>query len=276
MEQELINLLNENQRLEREIRVPQKLKGLIGGFFAGQVLSKSPIGALGLGYIGYKKSKELTPEKKAYIQGLINSNNERIAELRSEQMGEGILSGNQMSQMRFPTYKFDGRWHDLIGNPSKNFHAIVFGTPKSGKSIFCMRFAEYLSENFGNVLYIASEEGFGATLKEKIDNWAGGGNQNLSFGNFKGYDSIADNCTDRDFVFIDSINYANITVEELEDLKELYPRTAFITILQATKDGNFRGSQEYAHNCDIVINVDSGIANQKGRFQSQSSMKVFE
>jgi predicted ATP-dependent serine protease len=256
--------------------VPQKLRGLLGGFFAGQLIAKNPLAAIGIGYVGYKKSKELTDDEKEVIREKLLSIEERIQELRGEQQGEGIMSANQLGNMRFPTYKLNEKWEEFMGNPSKNFHAIVFGTPKSGKSIFCMRLADYLSTNLGSVLYIASEEGFGHTLKEKIDNWASGGNGQLDFGNFKGFESIALNCKDRDFVIIDSINYANITVEELEELKELYPRTAFITVLQATKEGNFRGSQEYAHNCDIVIKVDAGIAKQKGRFQAESSMKVFE
>lgn len=274
--EELAYLLSENRRLQSYLNVPQKLRGLFGGIAAGQILTNNPIGAIGLGFLGYKKSQELTEENKNYIRTLIEQNNERIAELRGEDIKEGIMSGSELSNYKFPTYKFDDEWYELIGNPSKNFHAMVFGEPKSGKSIFCMQWAAYLSESFGEVLYIASEEGFGATLKDKVDQWAGGGNQNLKFANFKGYDSIAENCEGMDFVIIDSINYANIDVEELEELKRMYPRTAFITILQATKDGNFRGSQEYAHNCDIVIQVANGVAYQKGRFQANSEMSIFD
>lgn len=274
--EELNHLIHENHRLESMLRVPNKLRGLLGGFMAGQLLTKSPLAALGMGYIGYNKIQELTEENKQFIRSQIQSNNERIAEIKGGQIGEGILSANQLNNYKFPEYKFDGKWHELVGNPSKNFHAIVFGRPKSGKSIFCMQWADYLSQNFGNTLYIAAEEGFGHTLKEKINTWAGGGNQNLDFANFKGFEKIAENCSNRDFVFIDSINYSGISVEELEELKSLYPRCAFITILQATKDGDFRGSQEYAHNCDIVIDIKDGIAHQKGRFQAESKMPVFE
>ena len=49
-----------------------------------------------------------------------------------------------------------------------------------------------------------------------------------------------------------------------------------ITIQQATKNGNFRGSQEFAHNCDIVIRVEAGMASQQGRFQEPTEMNVFE
>jgi hypothetical protein len=52
--------------------------------------------------------------------------------------------------------------------------------------------------------------------------------------------------------------------------------TAFITIQQATKNGNFRGSQEFAHNCDAVIRVEAGKAFHQGRFQEPTEMDVFD
>jgi hypothetical protein len=64
-------------------------------------------------------------------------------------------------------------------------------------------------------------------------------------------------------VFIDSVNYIRITPEDVEDIKAENPQTAFITIQQATKNGNFRGSQEFAHNCDMVIRVEAGMASIK-------------
>ena len=69
--------------------------------------------------------------------------------------------------------------------------------------------------------------------------------------------------------------FANITVDEMEELKELNPTTSFVTVKQVTKDGKFRGSQEYAHNCDIIVEIIEGIAYQKGRYNPQSEMEVF-
>jgi KaiC/GvpD/RAD55 family RecA-like ATPase len=46
---------------------------------------------------------------------------------------------------------------------------MVFGLPKSGKSTLCIDFAKFLAEYHGKVLYVAIEEGFGYTLKEKFE-----------------------------------------------------------------------------------------------------------
>ena len=72
------------------------------------------------------------------------------------------------------------------------------------------------------------------------------------------------------------MNFIKITPEEIEDLKASNKGTAFITIQQATKSGNFRGSQEFAHNCDMVIRVEAGQASHQGRFQEPTEMAVFD
>ena len=164
-----------------------------------------------------------------------------------------------------------------MGQPSINFHAMIYGRPKQGKSILAVQWAKYLSENFGRVLYVASEEGFSVTLQKKVAEFAMN-NNNLDFANFRDFEQIknAVNMGEYRFVFIDSVNFIKITPEDVEDIKSENPNTAFITIQQATKNGNFRGSQEFAHNCDIVIRVEAGIATQQGRFQEPTEMAVFD
>ena len=168
-----------------------------------------------------------------------------------------------------------GKYGEFFGNPSKNFHLMVFGRPKNGKSIFTVQFAKYLS-TLGKVLYIASEEGFSATLQQKIREF-GMANPNLDFGNFRDYEQIRDVLANNhyQFVVIDSINFINLEPEDVEVLKAENPGTAFITIQQATKGGQFRGSQQFAHNCDMIVEIVDGVAYHTGRFAAPSEMAVF-
>lgn len=190
---------------------------------------------------------------------------------------EGIMSAGQLLRYRYDQLPFTGRWRDFVGQPSVNFHAMVYGRPKQGKSILSVQWAKYLSENFGKVLYVASEEGFSVTLQKKVMEFAMD-NPNLDFANFRDFEQIkaAVNAGNYRFVFIDSVNFIKITPEDVEDIKAENRSTAFITIQQATKNGNFRGSQEFAHNCDIVIRVEAGIAYQQGRFAENTEMAVFD
>jgi predicted ATP-dependent serine protease len=151
---------------------------------------------------------------------------------------------------------------------------MVFGLPKSGKSTFCMHFAKYLADNHGDVLYVASEEGFSQTLKNKMTNF-GLKSDRMHFANYRESDPIMQVAGNYDFVFIDSVNFIDISPEQIRQLKHENPNLSLITIQQSTKDGDFRGSQEYAHDSDSIVRIESGIATQQGRFQEQSQMMVF-
>ena len=78
------------------------------------------------------------------------------------------FTGDDILKKEFITYDFKGKFLELIGKPSKPFSSIIWGKPKGGKSNFCIRFADYLSQYFGSVCYIAAEEGISETLQLKI------------------------------------------------------------------------------------------------------------
>jgi len=259
------------------------LAGLAKHYFGGGV--PMAIGGI-LGYLIGSTTSIDDSEKGRIIQEIMQSQ----ANLRNQQASDfagdeqeggenvnGIMSSSDLMNYQYNKLPFDGKWGDFVGQPSINFHAMVYGRPKQGKSILSVQWAKYLSENFGKVLYVASEEGFSVTLQKKVMEFAMD-NNNLDFANFRDFEQIknAVNKGKYKFVFIDSVNFIKITPEDVEDIKAENPSTAFITIQQATKNGNFRGSQEFAHNCDIVIRVEAGMASQQGRFQEPTEMNVFD
>ena len=254
------------------------MSGLAKHFF-GTGMSQV-IGA-GLGYL-LGSTAYVDENRKRQVFGEILQSQKSLSEFKGED-GEGqsdnkgIMNSAELLNYSYQRYPFQGKWEHFIGQPSKNFHAMIYGRPKQGKSILSVQFAQYLSENFGRVLYVASEEGFSVTLQNKIKEFAMD-NANLDFANFRTYEQIREALHVRkySFVFIDSVNFIKITPEDIEDLKAENKNTAFITIQQATKNGNFRGSQEFAHNCDAVIRVEAGKAFHQGRFQEPSEMDVFD
>ena len=128
--------------------------------------------------------------------------------------------------------------------------------------------ANYLAENFGQVLYISGEEGFSKTLRDKaINNKAN--SRNLTFADFHNSEEIKEHLENRfHFIFIDSLNNMNIDPARLKELRGLYPDSAFITISQSTKDGKLRGSNVIVHDSDIAVQVESGLAiTTKNRFK---------
>jgi len=280
-------LSGEINQLENMLKYPLAFKNAIAGGLLGYFLTKrmakdnniAILGSLASSYAAFtfSQNRDLTTEQKHAINEQIIIRKQKLRNLGVEIKAEetGILSASELETMDYDKYIFgEDRFGNFIGNPAVGFHAIVFALPKAGKSIWSMQFADYLANHFGNVLYIASEEGFKGTIKDKITEWTTN-RTHLKFANFKGYEEIKDNISGYEFVFIDSLDFANITVDEMEELKELNPTTSFVTVKQVTKDGKFRGSQEYAHNCDIIVEIIDGIAYQKGRYNPQSEMEVF-
>ncbi len=180
-----------------------------------------------------------------------------------------VITSTELAGMDFETIGLKGKYRDLIGDPSVGFSAMVFGLPKSGKSTLCIDFAKYLAENHGKVLYVAIEEGFGYTLKEKFER-LGAIHPNLVIA-----EKLPDDLTPYQFVFIDSVSKAGLSSQELTRLRKENPKTAFIFIFHTTKEGNFRGKQDFAHDVDVIIEVENGVAKANGRFGVGERMEIF-
>ena len=222
------------------------------------------------------KKTEISSNKKQLVKQLLFAPSIKKENIKKDSLisTSKIINSHELHTIKTEYYDFIEPYKSFFGNPSNPFSIIVFGLPKSGKSNFSIQFARYLANNFGRTLYISSEEGFNKSLKDKIE-YQIAHSKNFDISNAKSYDDIKDIVNPYEFVFIDSINYASISVDKLEQMKVDNPKTSFISIVQSTKSGNFKGSQEFAHNCDVIVNVAEGIANQIGRFNQPSSLSVF-
>ena len=180
-----------------------------------------------------------------------------------------VISSSELAGMEFETIGLQGRYRELIGDPSVGFSAMVFGLPKSGKSTLCIDFARHLAEHHGKVLYVAIEEGFGYTLKEKFER-LGAIHPNLIIA-----EKLPDDLSPYQFVFIDSVSKAGLSSFDLTRLSKENPQTAFIFIFHTTKAGNFRGKQDFAHDVDVIIEVENGVAKANGRFGVGGKLEVF-
>jgi len=85
----------------------------------------------------------------------------------------------------------------------------------------------YLAVHLYKVLFCAIEEGFGYTLKEKI-----------------------------------------------ERLHKSFPDVSFIFIYHTTKSGKFKGVNSHAHEVDVIIQVEKGVASSTGRFSAGGRLEM--
>lgn len=231
------------------------------------------------------ENKEIVSAMKKAIQDYIDGKTEKVESVERQLRGvlgsltkkkccsglgsvdddldaqDSTISADQLLSARFDTLPFTGRWRGFFGNPSRNFKCMLYGRAGSGKSTFAIQFAKYLSRDMGmKVLYIASEEKFGNTLQEKVKRF-NVANDNISFA-----DRLPLDITKYDVVFFDSVNDMGIEPNELMDMTA---NIAMVGIFQCTKDGMFRGGNDYSHDVDIVVKVDNMTAlTEKNRFQA--------
>lgn len=182
-----------------------------------------------------------------------------------------ILNSMDVLNLKADKLDFTGKWRDFIGNPSKGFTMMIYGKPKFGKSYLAVEFAGYLARHHGKVLYVAKEEGFDDTIQDKIRE-KGVGHENLDVSDY-----LPKSLSGYDFVFLDSINKLALSPAEVEKLEEKYPSISFIYIFQCLKDGNYKGSMEFSHNVDAIVEVpEKGLATQYGRYNQGGEMRIFD
>lgn len=187
-------------------------------------------------------------------------------------MCDGPINSVDFAKLKFNTLGFKGKWKDFIGDPTPGFTALVYGKPKSGKSTLCAQWAGYLA-TLGKVLYVSKEEGKNGILQERMIR-VSATHPNLDIDDHIPYDKLKD----YDYLILDSVHKLGLNEEDLDQLPKNYPNLkGHVFIMHSTKGGDFRGSQTYAHNVDVLINVDEGgIATQTGRFAQGSEMDVFD
>ncbi len=241
----------EDPYAERLNKLYNSLNEYIEGKTTVPVISKSELNGL-MGLVGYSQKK--SPE----LNGI------------DEEPGNPeVIRSTDLAGMEFKTIGLQGKYRELIGDPCVGFSAMVYGLPKSGKSTLCIDFAKYLAQNHGKVLYCAIEEKFGYTLKEKIERLQ------ATHPNLYVSETVPENLSDYDFVFIDSVSRGNFDLEYLRQLRQDNPKTSFIFIYHTTKEGNFRGKNENAHEVDVIIEVAGGKAKGNGRFGMGRECLVF-
>lgn len=181
-----------------------------------------------------------------------------------------IISSSELLNTHFPTIGFKGKWKDFIGDPAPGFKAAVSGLPKMGKTYWCIDFADYLSQNHGRVLYVSKEEFSSPTLNFKLKQ-KNIGNPNLDFTG-----TIPADLTAYAYIFLDSVSSLKLSAEDLKKLEANNPGKSFIYVFQVTKTGKARGTNEFMHNVDIIIEVpEKGKAVQFGRYNQGGEMDIF-
>lgn len=144
-----------------------------------------------------------------------------------------------------------GPYAQYFGNKiAQNFDMMVHGEPGAGKTYFLLKFAHWLAQNKGDVLFVSNEEFGAVTLTDKI-NQTGATSPNLYF--TKKLDGV--NLSKYAFVFLDSINSLGITLKQYIALREKNPNLGIVLLVQKTKAGAFKGGKDWEHEVEIAAEL---------------------
>lgn len=167
---------------------------------------------------------------------------------------EKLVTLSQLAAKTFDTLPMGQMYVEWIGEPERNFAMALHGEPGQGKSTFAIDLAKDLGVHQQRVLFIAAEEGLGKSQQKK---WNGYTSQYITLADYRNLSRVKDELkrSSYDVVFLDSVQEMKISPQQLKDLRNAYSNTAFIYILQSTKGGNFKGSNEYAHDADVKIKI---------------------
>lgn len=222
----------------------------------------------GLGKIYNTGGRKLRSCKKRTYTDSIN----RGACSHNKGLG-GVLTAEEMATRQLDLLGFFSVWLALFGSPAKNFTMMIHGEPHGGKTILLLKFAQFLAENFGDVLYVSSEEFASPTMTNKVNEFLTPFPDRLHFS-----ENLAEpDLSDYDFIILDSVNDLGLKVNDYKAIRQDHPDTAFILILQHTKDGQFKGGKDWEHIAEIVGEVERGsIHITKNRYAPKNSLDFFE
>lgn len=151
---------------------------------------------------------------------------------------------------------------------------LVYGKAKNGKSTYCMILAKALSQQ-GQVLYVGNEQiRKGKAVKSFKDLVKiVGTNPNIVYTQRMPPSSILKKFP---FVVLDSVNTLDISYEEWLQLRKENPDTFFVLVSHVSASGRFRGTEQMAHDVDVLVEVKNGRAYvTQGRYGT-GEFQIFE
>jgi len=182
-----------------------------------------------------------------------------------------VISSSDFVNARFTLLGFTGKWKRLIGSPSEPFKLMIYGRQGCGKSSLAIQFGYYMAKDHRQKsVMISKEEGFAYTLQEKVDRL------NAHHPLFFVADELPKDLSPYSTIILDSVNTLNLTPQDMRELYKKYPDKNWVLLFQTTKDGKFRGENDFAHDVDAVFYCEDMVAYQDGknRFGGKESIKI--
>ncbi len=185
-------------------------------------------------------------------------------------MARDIYNVKTIQDKKYDTLDL-GEYNSLFGECESRFVMTLYGHSGSGKSVFALRFANYLAKHVGKTLYNSHEEKINQTLRDRINEWNIDARR-LFVGNALKFDRMVDVIRKNHYraVFIDSVKYMDFTDEQLKELREVFAKRklAIVMVNFGEKLGVPAGSwgKDLLHASDVKCFFKGGRLNVVSRY----------
>lgn len=146
-------------------------------------------------------------------------------------MARDIYNVKTIQDKKYDTLDL-GEYNGLFGECESRFVMTLYGHSGSGKSVFALRFADYLAKHIGKTLYNSHEEKINQTLRDRINEWHIDARR-LFVGNALKFDRMVDVIRKNHYraVLIDSVKYMDFTDEQLKELREVFAKRKLAIVM---------------------------------------------
>lgn len=184
------------------------------------------------------------------------------------------MSAADYRKLKIPGLNLQGEFGYLLGKPAPGFLALIYGKSGHGKTTFSLRLSDYL-ENFGRVNYVNREQGGQSRAFQDLLNEYNINVTQIDSELLEGVEDMSKHGKGFDFIILDSVSYMKLTPDAIQAFRKENQNTSIIGIMQCTKDGKMKGSEEFAHNADILIGIEEFKATAvKNRFAKTTGAEI--
>lgn len=180
------------------------------------------------------------------------------------------LGSTELAKMTGKEILIDGKYKDVLVKLSTDTQFMIWGMPGHGKTVWVLLYATYLAERLGlNVLFVAREEYGRTSFSDKLTQFNIPNIPNLTFTKH-----IPDDVSMYDAIIFDSVNKLGFSLEDYCNFVDNNPGKHYVPIVQSTKDGGFRGGQDWEHEMDIAGEIKNReLVLRKNRFDPELHKK---
>ncbi|OFX62671.1 MAG: hypothetical protein A2066_18730 [Bacteroidetes bacterium GWB2_41_8] len=186
-----------------------------------------------------------------------------------------IISIKTLKEKKYETIDL-GDYNKLFGTIQSKFIIMLYGPSGSGKSVFALQLCEELSKH-GKLLYNSHEERDKKTIQDRVVNFNINSTK-IGLGVSIPFDVMLDKITRNhySYVVIDSIQYMQLTYEQLKELNDFAKRKRKFGIILVsfgnTMDSPTRAI-DHLHASDVKCFFKGGNVTITSRYTNQPVIK---